>query len=286
MEVEKGPLCTVGSLTADLKKLGIETGDTILLHSSLRKLGWVCGGAEAVIEAFLEVIGPSGTLVVPTQTADNSDPAGWERPPVPKEWWDEIRASTPAYDPAKTRSREMGIIPEMVRNWPGALRSAHPQTSFAAVGENAKYITEGHALDCMMGEKSPLAKLEILGAKVVLLGVRYDKCTALHLAEYRLEDFPKTTVGFAAMVDGHRIWMNVEDIDVDDEDFEQIGKEFEEYYLEKQKHGAEDGTREQRRPAITKSLVGAAECTLLDAKSLVDFAVNWMKTNRKSKEKM
>src|SRR5687768_2870661 len=105
-----------------------------MLHSSMHSVGFVAGGAQAVVQALLDVLGPEGTLVVPTHTPENTDPAGWSRPPVPQAWWATIREETPGFDPDRTPSRWMGRIAETVRCWPGALRSDHPQVSCAAIG--------------------------------------------------------------------------------------------------------------------------------------------------------
>jgi len=86
-----GPLCTRKSLADQFRELGVNHGDTLLLHSSLRSLGWVNGGAEAVILALLDVLGNTGMLMVPTQSSDNSDPANWQHPPVPEAWKPIIR---------------------------------------------------------------------------------------------------------------------------------------------------------------------------------------------------
>ena len=104
---ERGPV-TVEMLVADLTALGVEPGMALLLHSSLSSLGWVCGGPQAVIVALETVLGPAGTLVVPTHSGANSDPAAWVAPPVPEAWWPVIRSSMPAYDPHLTPTRGMG----------------------------------------------------------------------------------------------------------------------------------------------------------------------------------
>lgn len=79
----KGPLCTRQSLTHELRDLGVKQGDVLLVHSSLSALGWVNGGAEAVVLAFLDAIGDNGTLAVPTFSSANSDLAEWENRPCP-----------------------------------------------------------------------------------------------------------------------------------------------------------------------------------------------------------
>jgi aminoglycoside 3-N-acetyltransferase len=188
---------TRASLGKDLSTLGLTAGDTVLVHSSLRSLGWVCGGAVAVVQALLDVLGPGGTLVVPTQTMDNSDPKHWSRPPVPESWWPVIREHMPAFDPVVSPAAGLGVIAEQVRTWPGAVRSDHPHTSFAAVGAAAAELMAEHELTSQLGERSPLAALERAGAKVLLLGTGFASCTAFHLAEYRVPDPPMFEFGAA-----------------------------------------------------------------------------------------
>lgn len=264
MEPPKGPLFTKSTLAAAFAKVGLEAGDTVLVHSSLSKIGWVCGGAEAVILALLQVLGPKGTLVVPTHSTDNSDPAKWEQPPVPENWWETIRQNTPVYNPKTTKTRAMGAIPELFRTLPGTVRSGHPQTSFAAIGPQAKFITDSHHLDSMLGEDSPLARLEDLDAKIMLLGVGFDVCTMMHLAEYRLETAPREQNWFAIDVHGQHVWKAVEDVAVDNDDFEAIGKEF------------------VAAAGITPGKVGDAVCHIFTTKALVTFTETWMKAHRRN----
>ena len=93
---------TVTSLAADLSAAGLEAGAVVLVHSSLSQIGWVAGGPVAVVQALMQVLTPKGTLMMPTHTSDNSDPANWANPPVPESWWPIIRAEMPAFDPAES----------------------------------------------------------------------------------------------------------------------------------------------------------------------------------------
>ncbi|MFE7133252.1 aminoglycoside N(3)-acetyltransferase [Streptomyces sp. NPDC057638] len=257
-----GPLCTLDSLSSDLRALGAAPGETLLVHSSLSALGWVCGGAPTVVRALLDVLGPDGTLVVPTHSTENSDPAGWIAPPVPRAWWDEIRATMPAYDPRTTPTRGVGLIPETVRTWPGAVRSDHPQTSFTAIGPRARTLTAGHALDCMFGEESPLARLEEAGARVLLLGADYDSCSAFHLAEYRLASPPLDDNSFAVQTPQGRRWVTVRDVAVDEEDFERLGADFE------------------GQGPVVHGTVGRARARLFPLADAVAYAERWLGEHR------
>ena len=90
------------TLATELFHAGLTPGMTVIVHSSLSSLGWVCGGSVAVVQALMDVITPDGTIVMPTHSGDLSDPAAWEAPPVPSEWWPIIRETMPAFDPKVT----------------------------------------------------------------------------------------------------------------------------------------------------------------------------------------
>ncbi|MFI6337656.1 aminoglycoside N(3)-acetyltransferase [Streptomyces sp. NPDC050535] len=252
-----GPLVTRDTVRAQLLALGVRPGETLLTHSSLSSLGWVCGGAIGAVLGLLDALGPDGTLVVPTQSGDLSDPALWRNPPVPEEWWSVIRATMPCYDPLVTPSGGVGVIPETVRTWPGALRSAHPQTSFAAIGPRAAEITEGHATDCRLGERSPLARLEQLDARVLLLGTGYDTCTTFHLAEYRI---PSSLVQLGRPTPGG--WEEVTEVSITSERFDELGSDF-----------------ERDRPVV-RGRVGAADTRLFPVADAVAYAERWLALHR------
>ena len=191
-----------------LENVGVRQGQNIMVHTSLSSLGFVCGGAQVVIEALLECVGEDGTIMMPTQSWKNLDPeAGvhWEEP---KEWWQIIRDHWPAYDKNITPTNTMGAVAEMFRQWPGAFRSDHPARSVAAYGKNARYFTENHDLSNIFGEGSPIGKLYEMDGYVLLIGVGYEKNTSIHLADARA-NYPgkhMTKESSAIMEDGKRVW--------------------------------------------------------------------------------
>ncbi|MFI7639512.1 aminoglycoside N(3)-acetyltransferase [Nonomuraea sp. NPDC049400] len=255
-------------LARDLAALGIGPGQVVLVHSALSRIGHVEGGSDTVVAVLRALLGDDGTLAVPSGTSANSDTSPHYRSATAGMSPEEIaryRSAMPAYDPRSTPSTSMGRIAECVRSLPGALRSAHPQTSFAAVGSRAAEITGGHARDCLLGERSPLARLYDAGALVLLLGVGYDKCTTFHLAEYRYTSDPPRR-GYRAVVDDGRgpEWCEFVDVDVDVSDFEALGADFD------------------KTGAVRRGRVGAAEARLFPLIAAVDYAVDWFAAHRGS----
>jgi aminoglycoside 3-N-acetyltransferase len=253
---------TRSALAADLRALGVRPGEVLLVHSSLSALGWVVGAEVAAVGALLDALGPDGTLVVPAQSFGNSDPAGWSRPPVPESWWPVIRANTPPYDPAITPTRGLGRIPETVRRWPGAIRSAHPHASFAAIGPRAAELMATHELGCRFGERSPLAAIEAAGARVLLLGAGFESCTCLHLAETRIPGAPTEQQSCSVSTPDGPAWVTYTDIVAEEDDFAALGADF-----------AATG-------AVHTGRVGDAQARLFGVAEVVTFALGWLPAHR------
>lgn len=250
---------TRASLHENFKTLGLEKGMTIIVHSSLSAFGWVCGGAVAVVQALMDAVGTEGTIVMPTQTADVSDPSEWQMPPVPKEWWPIIREHMPAYDQQITPTRGMGKIVEAFRTFPGVKRSSHPMYSFAALGKDADYILAEQPLEAGFGQNSPLAKLYELDGHILLLGVGHDSNTSLHLAEHAIPNRKKVKKGTALVENNMRVWKVYEEIVYDSDCFAALGEDFEK---------AQD---------VKHAMIGSAPCKLIKQRSIVDFAREWLK---------
>lgn len=250
------------SLGRDLRELGLQAGQTVIVHSSLSSIGWVCGGPVAVIQALMDVLTPDGTLIMPTHSGELSEPAEWQHPPVPADWWSIIRETMPAFDPRLTPARGMGRIAETFRTWPDVKRSYHPQDSFAAWGKHAEVVTTHHALDYGLGEGSPLARVYDLDGHVLLLGVPYGNNTSFHLGEYRAPDGPPKLQGAPIFENGRRVWQVIHDIDIDSDVFDELGADFEAV------------TPVRRGP------IGSAASRLFSQRAAVDFATAWIAQRR------
>lgn len=109
-KMEKRKLVTPNDIATALKDIGVQKGQTIMVHTSLSSLGYVCGGAQSVIEALLERVGDEGTIMMPTQSWKNLDPSSGVYWQEPEEWWPVIRESIPAYDKRITPTNTMGAV--------------------------------------------------------------------------------------------------------------------------------------------------------------------------------
>lgn len=257
-------LATRQSLGKQLKDGGLKSGATILVHTSMSNLGWVLGGAVSIIQALMDVVGAKGTVVMPSHTGYLTDPAEWSMPPVPKDWMDTIRNEMPAYDPAISPTRNMGAVAELFRTWPGAQRSLHPTCSFSAIGLLATKILSNHALADPLGKTSPLGKLYTENAYVLLLGVDFDVCTMLHLAEQLAWPAkPKNKQASPIMQAGERKWITYEEFPLLDSSlFLTIGE------------------RMKKERLLVEFPIGTGVGKIIPAKKLVDYAQTFWETNK------
>ncbi len=165
------------SLMHDLQGLGIESGDVLWIHSSLRAIGPIQGGADAVIDAILSTVGPGGTVLMPVFNL------------VPRA----KRAETWHYPDTPSTT---GYLTERFRLRQETLRSDHYSHSVAAHGARAEWFVSGHRQQLGLtspwdlepwgrtfGSQSPFMRVYQSEAKVLMLGVDYKSATFKHLVE-------------------------------------------------------------------------------------------------------
>lgn len=260
-------------LVRDLEDLGLEPGVVAMVHCRMSALGTVAGGAETVVRALLDALGPDGTLAAYT---------GWQdEPPDDLGSLDEetrriYLEEHPAYDPRVALARrDHGRIPEALRTWPGSRHSGHPEAGVAAVGRQAEALTTGHPYDDAYGAGTPYARLVELSGRVVVLGAPLDTVTLVHHAEAVAEVPGKRRVGYGmpVMVDGERGWRTFSDIDTSEGALPYERVLGEEDYIEHIARSALAAGAGKSGP------VGEGTAHLFDAKRLVEHAVGWIERN-------
>jgi aminoglycoside 3-N-acetyltransferase len=252
-------------IVRDLHRLGVAPGQTLLVHASLRSLGWVTGGAPAVVSALREAVGPEGHVVVPTGTEANSKTSRAHQAHIATLTPDEVEKyylRMPPFDKETTPSG-MGAISEALRTADGAARSSHPQSSFAAVGPEADLLMADHPLECHLGPDSPLGKLAKMDAQVLMIEVGYWAFTGFHLAEYLYTPRPPMRKYACVIADGDRRWAEYDDVVLDDQKFDDIGHSLE------------------KKVAVRCGKVGHADCRLVSLHAAVEFAAEWLAKDRR-----
>ena len=165
------------TLGRDLRDLGVEPEDILFVHSSLKSLGPVNGGAGAVIGALEDAVGPEGLVLMPSFNL-----VEWDRRP---ETWD-----------IETSPSTVGWITEYFRLMPGTYRSDHLSHSVAARGKGAKELVADHLSregykarwdrepwGRTYGSRSPMYRANEAGGKLLMLGVDYESSTYVHFVE-------------------------------------------------------------------------------------------------------
>jgi len=162
-------MITIERLRNDIQNLGIEPGDHIALGLSFGSIGLREGGPKNFIEMLLDVIGPEGTLMIPTFTS--SYPLSLVR-----------HRMVPVFSRNDTKSNT-GIIAEHIRNDARSIRSGHPTNSFAAIGGKACFLLKDH--DHLSPSYSPYSKLAEIAGKVLIIGLNYKFVGIRHEAQFR-----------------------------------------------------------------------------------------------------
>lgn len=223
----------------ELASLGLERGDRVVVHSSMRAVGADIGGPEAIVGALSAVVGPSGLVVMPTFTYD-----------------------TGRFDPRTTPGRT-GVIAETLRARPAAVRSLHPFYSVAALGSGAAELCDGHELVAATAVGSPLDRLAESGGKVLLLGTGHTSNTTGHVGEFRAD------VGYLDIPFDPE-WPTKAEIDLGD------GRSLDVSYDRFPGCSRAFGTIEGRlraRGAVRDGGVGKALAQLVDGKAIVEETV-------------
>jgi aminoglycoside 3-N-acetyltransferase len=232
----------VTDLQNDLSRLGIVAGDLVVLQSSFRSLARPEVSPADFLHSIMELIGPGGTLMVPTFTYSYS--GLWGMKP---------------FDPQNTPGVLNGVLTETFRLWPGARRSAHPTYSVAAFGRCADELTRDKEQVKALGEGSSYAEANRLGARILLLGVGNDRNPMLHYAEsvagVPYLDIPwRAHAGRTAMVLQAGVTVEVP-----------LAPEYPACSLG---FGAADSYLEQCG-ILARGRVGAATCLLMDSRAMV-----------------
>jgi len=261
---------THSRLVHDFRTLGVSSGQVVMLHASVKSVGWIVGGPDVILQALLEVLTPAGTLMMYVGWADGTQ----EMDSWPEERRRAYHEECPPFNPVTSRAvLEWSVLTEYLRTWPGARRSANPEAAVTAVGAKAEWITSDHPLQYGYGPGSPLAKLVEAGGKVLLLGSPFSNVTLLHYAESvaRIPGKRVSRYSVPVLEAGKRVWKQVEEFDttngiVDwegDDYFGLITRAF----------------VEQGGAGAARHRVGNADAYLLDADLLHRFAVAWMERN-------
>lgn len=256
---------TCRQLTEHVRTLGLTPGDVVMVHAGLRSVGPVLGGPDGLITAILDVIGPSGTLLAYTDWNDDYHDLLDENGRIPPELRDDI----PPFDAVGSRARRFnGAIAELVRTFPGALRSGNPGASCAAIGGQAAWFVSDHPLDYGYGERSPFGRLVEVAGKVLMIGAPLDAMTLLHHAEHiaRVPGKRIVTGEIPLLVGGKVVWHRYEEFDTSDPIVEGLdegyfGKIVESFLAQG------DGAR---------GTIGSAASVLVPAAGIVRFAVDWL----------
>ena len=232
-------------LVRDLRSLGLGQGQWVAVHSSMKSIGWVEGGPQAVIEALVETVGTGGGVMMPLfvlASVENID-----------------LAVTPSY---------LGLLPETFRAFPGVVRSANPTHSMGIYGPDAAEIAEAHRHTSFIGRGSPWDHLASLDGRVLHIGTGFTTSSILHLAEvyaqvpYLDVPYPDWENGANARhTDGSRLFCPPQEVHGDSSMFHLVQSEMD------------------RRGLLVKGRIGQAEAVLARARDMLAVGADMMRAD-------
>jgi aminoglycoside 3-N-acetyltransferase len=200
-------------LSEDLRKLGLRSGDLVMLHASVRAVGEIAGGPDQIHLAIKDVITGDGTVIMYAGCPDYFDEIG--RGELTKAQETELLEKLPPFDPLTARAyRENGALVEFFRTFPDSRVNHHP-ARFVAWGKQVDYLFSYQPWNYGLGAASALERFCDLDGRILLLGCDHDNVTLLHYAEHIVEIPDKRLVRFKIPVEDHgrRIWREVEEYD-------------------------------------------------------------------------
>ena len=261
-------IITAASLQNDLTDLGVSGGDGLFVHASMHAIGPTVGGARAVIQAIISAISTDGLLAMPGFSKDAYFPSHLEQTDLSEQSIAQVEYAVPGFDTATSPTSGMGVIAETFRTWPGTIRSHHPTSSICLNGPDAADFSTPHSQEWATGPKTPLGQLcKREQMKILLIGVGWNRCSALHTAE-TLAQHKRTKTRRFKSGPGNAPWIGTPDV-ADDMDrlFPLVGAAFE------------------KTGVVTKGNIAGAPSKLFGYNALVDFATDWInQANRDSGE--
>jgi aminoglycoside 3-N-acetyltransferase len=251
-------------LTADLRSLGVAPGDVVMVHASVRAVGEIAGGPDEIHLALKDALTTDGTLLMYAGCPRYYDEVG--RGNLSPEEEAEVLEKLPPFDPETARAdRDNGTLVEFLRSYP-ASRVNHHVARFVAWGKQAEYLFSRQPWDYAFGRDSALDRFVGLNGKILLLGCDHDAVTFLHYAEHVVDIPDKRIARFKVPVaeNGARIWRDMAEFNTagdgvhanwPDQFFATI---IDSYLAASSNRGGK---------------VGDAECYLISARELLDFAL-------------
>ena len=255
-------------LADGFRALGVAAGDTVMMHASVRAVGQIAGGPDQIHLALKDALTSEGTLMMYASCPEHYDEIG--RGNLNSDQEGELLEKLPAFDPRTARSqRENGALVELFRTYPGSAVNDHV-ARFVVWGKQAGHLISEQPWHYAFGHGSALDRFVQLDGRILLLGCDHDTVTLLHYVEH-VADFPGKRVSrfkVPVIEDGVQVWKEMEEFDSADAGAHPhwpprfFARVVDTYLDQTRSHGGR---------------VGSAECFLIDARDLVEFAARVMK---------